>query len=441
MAGKLQFTLSDYQAAAHKFRKELLMLPIIGISDTLKHMTGCPGIRYNESVATMTGNAQFAPYKPARRSDFNLNLDFRTLETYFGSVVAQFEPNSAISTLLGLGATKGDGQATTPTAKHVLALIARGLTENLNNAIWSGVRNASGDTTQDLFDGFDTITQADITAGKIAASNKNYIKLNQAITKANAVDIAKDILFSLDPHLRAKKLKLYCSQDFADKYNEGYLLTHGATPYNNQYNQVFVEGSNNNLEIVPLFNKADSKFFHICPQSNMLVGYDQMSDVEDVMVKEYDPFILSYIATMFFGVQFESIDKSQFMAVELADETSSDEDEEEEGSGESGSGSGSGSGESGSGSGSGSGSQSSGTTVTVTAAVDSSKSSWGDIQINDRTAAKNDSLTVASGTSVTIKATATSGHYFSEWNDGNSDNPRTITPTADVTYTASFEQS
>ena len=49
----------------------------------------------------------------------------------------------------------------------------------------------------------------------------------------------------------------------------------------------------------------------------MLVGYDQMSDTESVMVKEYEPFILSYIATMFFGVQFESIDKRRFKAIEL----------------------------------------------------------------------------------------------------------------------------
>lgn len=33
-----------------------------------------------------------------------------------GSVVAKFEPNSAISTLLGTGATKGDGQMSTPPA-------------------------------------------------------------------------------------------------------------------------------------------------------------------------------------------------------------------------------------------------------------------------------------------------------------------------------------
>ena len=71
--------------------------------------------------------------------------------------------------------------------------------------------------------------------------------------------------------------------------------------------------------VIAMYNKADSKFIHICPKANMLVGYDQMSDAEDVLVKEYEPFILSYIATMFFGVQFESIDKRRLKVVELAD--------------------------------------------------------------------------------------------------------------------------
>ncbi len=319
MAGKLQFTLQEYQEAAHKYRKDLLMLPIIGIQDTLQYMTGRPGIRYKESVAAISGNAQFAPYKPARRSNFNLDLDFRTLETFFGSVVAQFEPNSAISTLLGaIGDTKGDGQMQTPTAKHVLALIAKSLSEHLNNAIWAGVRNPNGDTTLDLFDGFDTITSAEVTAGKIAASEGNYMKLTEGITTANAVDIAKSVLFSLDPHLRAQTCYMFCSQDLADKYNEGYLLTHAGINYNTQYQQTVVEGSNGKLILCPLANKADSKFIHVTPKINMLVGYDQMGDTENVMVKEYEPFILSYIATMFFGVQFESIDKRRLKVVELA---------------------------------------------------------------------------------------------------------------------------
>ncbi len=317
MAGKLSFTLEDYQTAAIQWRKDLLMLPIIGCQDTLQYMTGRPGIRYKENVGTLNADAQFAPYKASRSNDVNLQIDFRTLETYFGNVVAKFEPNTAISTLLGTGATMGDGQMTTPTALHVLAQIAKGLSEHLNDAIWNGKRNASGDTTADLFDGFDTITEKEIADGTVSAANGNYMKLTEAVTTANAVDVAKEILFSLDPRLRAQDLFMFCSQDFADKYNEAYLLTHGGIAYNTQYAQGAVEGSNGRLHLVPLYNKADSKFIHVCPKSNMLVGYDQMGDVESVMVKEYEPFILTYIATMFFGVQFESIDKRRFKAIEL----------------------------------------------------------------------------------------------------------------------------
>jgi len=318
MAGKLTFTLQQYQDAAIKYRPELLKLPLLGCMDTLKHMTGRPGIRYKETVGTIGYNAQFAPYKATRRSNGNLEMDFRTLETFFGNVVADFEPNSAIQTLLGTGATKGDGQMQTPTAREVLGLIAKSLSHNLNEAIWSAKRDANGDTTATLFNGFDTITKAEVTAGNLAAGKKNYMKLTSAITAENACDVAKEILFSLDPHLRAQKLKMYCSQSFVDMYNESYQATHGGLVYNTQYGQNAVEGSEGRLIMVPLANKADSKYIHIAPADNMLYGYDQMSDVESVMVKEYSPFILTYIATMFFGIQFESLDKSRLMAVELA---------------------------------------------------------------------------------------------------------------------------
>ena len=318
MAGKFSFTLDEYKDAARKYRADFLRLPIIGCESTLKFMTGRPGIRYKESVGTLTANAQFAPYKPSRKTNANLQLDYRTLETFFGSVVADFEPNTAISTLLGMGATKGDGQKSTPTAREVLGLIAKSLSENLNMAIWKGVRNAEGAPTMDLFDGFDTITQKEVTAGTIAAEHGNYMKLTDAITTANAVDAAKEILFSLDPRLRSQELFLYCSQEFVDKYNEAYLLTHSAIPYNTKYNQPTVEGSNGMLTFCPLFNKADSKFMQVAPKINMLYGYDQMGDVESVDVERFEPFVLSYIATMFFGVQFESIDKRRMKVIELA---------------------------------------------------------------------------------------------------------------------------
>ena len=45
------------------------------------------------------------------------------------------------------------------------------------------------------------------------------------------------------------------------------------------------------------------------------------------------------------------------------------------------------------------------------------------------------------GSEIVITATANEGYSFQKWHDGNTDNPRTITVTADITYTAIFAAS
>lgn len=319
--GKLNYTLEDFQKAAVTFRKDLLRLPIIGIQDTLQYMTPRPGVRYKELVGASSADAQFAPYKKGRRTETDLNLDLRELCTNFGSVNADFEPNAEIQTLLGHKAAQalGDAQVSTPQAVEVLANIAKSLSGHLNDAIFSAKYNKDGDTTADLFDGFDTITEAEVSAGNIAAAKGNYMKLDAKLDETNAVEMLKKVLHAMSPVLRREECFLYCSYDIADAYNENYLLSHAGIVYNDKYNQVTVEGSNNRLTIVPLASKEGSKFIQISPKRNMLVGFDQMGDVENVMVKEFAPDVLTYMAKMFFGVQFESIDKRRLFVAELAD--------------------------------------------------------------------------------------------------------------------------
>jgi len=48
--------------------------------------------------------------------------------------------------------------------------------------------------------------------------------------------------------------------------------------------------------------------------------------------------------------------------------------------------------------------------------------------------------TFPAGSSVTLTATANNGYSFSQWNDGSTQNPRTITVNGDATYTAQFTQ-
>ena len=47
--------------------------------------------------------------------------------------------------------------------------------------------------------------------------------------------------------------------------------------------------------------------------------------------------------------------------------------------------------------------------------------------------------TYSNGTEVTLTATPNDGYHFVQWNDGNTDNPRTITVTGDAGYEAKFE--
>ena len=81
------------------------------------------------------------------------------------------------------------------------------------------------------------------------------------------------------------------------------------------------------------------------------------------------------------------------------------------------------------------------TAETCSISVESANSSWGLVQIDDNEPADHDAETVNKGTTHTIRAIATSGHYFVEWSDHNSDNPRTVTLTASQNFEASFEQS
>ena len=69
-------------------------------------------------------------------------------------------------------------------------------------------------------------------------------------------------------------------------------------------------------------------------------------------------------------------------------------------------------------------------TKNFTITVNSNNDAWGTV---------TGTGTYAEGATATLTATPNEGYLFVKWQDGNTDNPRTITVTADATYTAEFE--
>ena len=71
-------------------------------------------------------------------------------------------------------------------------------------------------------------------------------------------------------------------------------------------------------------------------------------------------------------------------------------------------------------------------TYTVTVSVN-------DPAMGSATVNGNATASVMSGTEVTLAATPNSGYHFVRWNDNNTDNPRTVTVTSNMSFTAYFE--
>ena len=182
-----------------------------------------------------------------RKSDVNLDLNPRPLTTYFSSVNADFDPNEAMNTLLDHQANKAmDGElANTPTAKEVLALIAKGVLRNAPFAVWRGVRAIPKATLQWISrTDLTTITKKDIESVEVSLQNGNYFELDEPITKENAYEVITGLVSLLDDTLREKKCYLYCSKAISDAYNTSYKNNSKGISYNGKFEQTVVEGSN-----------------------------------------------------------------------------------------------------------------------------------------------------------------------------------------------------
>ena len=56
-----QITHTELNTAAQKYRKELLIMAVLGLGLTLKHMTLRTGIRYKETVGELDGPVELMP--------------------------------------------------------------------------------------------------------------------------------------------------------------------------------------------------------------------------------------------------------------------------------------------------------------------------------------------------------------------------------------------
>ena len=312
-----KLTQDDLKKSATTYKKQLLVTPIISCEETLQHMTSRPGVAGREIVSELGGNIELGPYDPTRVDNDGVNANARTLETFLGSVVKRFDVNTAATTVWGELVAQGIQLTTADLALQVLTYLSGKLGQKLNEAIWAAKRNDSGTTTKDLFNGFDTITKQEIDNSNISTSNGNLWEFAEPITKTNAGDMLMDFYEGAAEELQGAKTKLYVPVKVYQAYNRDYATRFGGTPYNKEFSKTFLEGTQNLCELVPLVSKKGSGYLHLTTKSNMLYGYGAGLAKENIAIEKHHEFLLSYVATMFFGTEFESIQKERLFVGKL----------------------------------------------------------------------------------------------------------------------------
>lgn len=298
--------------SGHKFRKEILLMLVIALSETTNHMTMRYGIRGKETVGEARSGAKLRPYRTQKDEKNTSSIVPRTLETHLGDVVEEFDPVPLYNTVYSEPISKARKEL--EVVKTLAVEMSRQATEDLPKAIFSGVRNAVGNETMDLFDGFDTICIAEKVAGNISVAAGNLVELGE-ITVANVGDKLKAIHKAAHDVLKNGESKMFIPVYIKELYDEWYLANFGPVAYNTQFEQTYLHGTNKKCELVALPGMIDSTHIFMTKKKNMLVGCDQESDKELVKIRECDnPKVVQFFMTAYFGVQFESLNPKVMIA-------------------------------------------------------------------------------------------------------------------------------
>jgi hypothetical protein len=299
-----------------KYRKEMLHMPLVKLEPFLQHVTVRPGIMGTETVGGIKSEAELRPYKTDKGATDTTTIVARTLTTYLGDLVEEVDPYQLFETVYNESFDNQTRERTdAQIVKDMDLQIASTVSSKLGKALFKAKRNATGTKTMELFNGWDTIAAAEITAGNISADKGNYKEID-AITEANCGDILFSLYESAADELQdGENLKLFVPKTVKNLYEKWCLANFGAAVYNTSYNKSILHGTDENpVQIVGTSYLKGSDYIYLTSKSNMLVGCNQLGEKEQVSVRVPDnPKVVQFYMSLYWGVEFQMIEPEYLM--------------------------------------------------------------------------------------------------------------------------------
>lgn len=304
----IQITPYELKTSFAKYRKDIIQMPVRALDEAAKFMSRRLGVRGKETVGELDGSMELGPYHLTRKDENGVTITGRTLETYLGSCIKPFEPNAVRESIYGSNVFQGDALKNQPITKLVGMFLSGKMGEALFMNLFTMKRNPTGKQTADLADGFKTISDAEVKAQAISTDKGNLFHTT-ALTGVNAVDAIEAFYDAADPKLQRIPTYMFMNSFELTLYRRCYRDKYGTVNWNNEFNHNKMDGANN-CTLVGLDN-VPKGYKIITPGSNMLIGLATEGGKAnfDVMPSLDSHFLVDFVATMYFGTQFESISK------------------------------------------------------------------------------------------------------------------------------------
>lgn len=309
----IQITPDSLNTSFAKFRKELIQIPSRALDEVAKYMSRRVGVRGKETVGQLDGDMEIGPYSLTRTDENGVTIAGRTLETYLGSGIKPFEPNAVRESIYGSNVFQGDALKNQPITKIVGAYLFGKTGEAFFNTLFTAKRNPTGTKTIDLYDGFKTISDKEIVTNKSVSVEKGNLFKTEKLTNVNAVDALEAFYDKADDKLKQLKTYMFMSSQELMLYMRAYRSVYGNVNYNGKFEKVQLDGCPN-CTLVGLDNMPTG-YKIITPGSNMLIGLATEGDNCTFECKDSltSHFLIDFVATMYFGTQFETISKERIL--------------------------------------------------------------------------------------------------------------------------------
>jgi hypothetical protein len=282
LAASLQEHLSDNQALFAKY----FVMPNNAGMQVIENITDKQPL-YNLDVSD--------PGQPGDRSSYApksgvLDWKNRTLEVKNGEVTLKFTQNQIEALrrthLAKIASEEREGNVyAVPFEEYMVQRVLAKLVDQVERTLkWKGALNATGTTTAAIANGFETKIAADISATDIPAAN---VFTGAAVTGSNALAQFQgilDIIASQAPEYLTQDLVCYAAPENIKFYWENYRATHGALPYNQDF-QKRVLLDMPNIELIPQVGLSGDDRIVITPRDNFAIGTNALEAMGNISVE------------------------------------------------------------------------------------------------------------------------------------------------------------